>query len=135
MWRRWIRGLPDDLDQGQQYMLFYRKDCEHCHELMEFFFAEELPLPTTAVAVPERAGYPTIGVQPFVCGPDADSPSFRRELTGFCRRPYSSNWRMGWWNVPPRSPRTTRSAWISTDMAGIDLLNRSWITSFGCPIA
>jgi len=64
---RWIRGLPDDLDQGQQYILFYRKDCEHCHELMEFFFAEELPLPTTAVAVPDRAGYPTIGVQPFVC--------------------------------------------------------------------
>jgi hypothetical protein len=63
----WIRGLPDDLDEGQQYILFYRKDCEHCHELMEFFFAEELPLPTTAVAVPDRAGYPTLGVQPFVC--------------------------------------------------------------------
>lgn len=63
----WIRGLPDDLDDGQQYMLFYRKDCEHCHELMEFFFAEELPLPTTAVAVPDRVGFPTVGVQPFVC--------------------------------------------------------------------
>lgn len=63
----WIRGLPDDLDEGQQYMLFYRKDCEHCHELMEFFFAEELPLPTTAVAVPDRVGFPTVGVQPFVC--------------------------------------------------------------------
>lgn len=63
----WIRGLPDDLGEGQQYMLFYRKDCEHCHELMEFFFAEELPLPTTAVAVPDRAGFPTVGVQPFVC--------------------------------------------------------------------
>ena len=63
----WIRGLPDDLDEGQQYVLFYRKDCEHCHELMEFFFAEELPLPTTAVAVPDRAGFPTVGVQPFVC--------------------------------------------------------------------
>jgi len=64
---RWIRGLPADLDDGQQYMLFYRKDCEHCHELMEFFFTEELPLPTTAVAVPDRAGFPTVGVQPFVC--------------------------------------------------------------------
>ena len=63
----WIRGLPDDLEQGQQYMLFYRKDCEHCHELMEIFFADELQLPTTAVAVPERGGFPTVGVQPFVC--------------------------------------------------------------------
>jgi hypothetical protein len=64
----WIRGLPEDLEEGQQYVLFYRKDCEHCHELMEFFFADELPLPTTAVAVPEKAGFPSVGVQPFVCG-------------------------------------------------------------------
>jgi len=63
----WIRGLPDDLGEGRQYLLFYRKDCEHCHELMEIFFAEELPLPTTAVAVPDRAGFPAVGVQPFVC--------------------------------------------------------------------
>ena len=63
----WIRGLPEDLEKGQQYVLFYRKDCEHCHELMEVFFADELPLPTTAVAVPERTGYPTVGVQPFAC--------------------------------------------------------------------
>ena len=63
----WIRGLPDDLDVGQQYLLFYRKDCEHCHELMEVFFSDSLTLPTTAVAVPERGGYPTDGIQPFVC--------------------------------------------------------------------
>jgi hypothetical protein len=63
----WIRGLPEDLHEGGQYILFYRKDCEHCHELMEVFFAAELPLPTTAVAVPERAGFPTVGIQPFVC--------------------------------------------------------------------
>ncbi len=64
----WIQGLPGDLDQGQQYILFYRKDCEHCHELIEVFFADELTVPTTAVAVPERAGFPTVGLQPFVCG-------------------------------------------------------------------
>ncbi len=64
----WIRGLPEDIEEGQQYLFFYRKDCEHCHELMEMFFADELPLPTTAVAVPERGGYPTVGIQPFVCG-------------------------------------------------------------------
>ncbi|HSL18873.1 MAG TPA: hypothetical protein VLB51_13280 [Methylomirabilota bacterium] len=63
----WIRGLPEDLDAGTQYILFYRKDCEHCHALMEVFFADGEQLPTTAVAVPERTGYPTVGVQPLVC--------------------------------------------------------------------
>lgn len=64
----WIQGLPADLEQGPQYILFYRLDCEHCHELMEVFFSDSVPLPTTAVAIPERDGFPTEGVQPFVCG-------------------------------------------------------------------
>lgn len=64
---RWIRGLPSDLDQGPQYVLFYRKDCEHCHELMEVYFSGDLAAPTTAVAVPERAGFPDVGLQPFAC--------------------------------------------------------------------
>lgn len=63
----WIRDLPEDLAEGQQYLLFYRLDCEHCHELMELYFADGVPLQTTAVAVPERGGFPTDGVQPFVC--------------------------------------------------------------------
>lgn len=63
----WIRGLPDDLDDGLHYVLFYRKDCEHCHELMEVFFADDLTIPTTAVAVPERAGFPDVAL-PFPCG-------------------------------------------------------------------
>jgi hypothetical protein len=58
----WITGLPPDLAEGQQYLLFYRKDCEHCHELMEVYFSSELPLPTTAVAVPERDGFPEVGL-------------------------------------------------------------------------
>jgi hypothetical protein len=64
----WIRGLPDDLDVGSQYLLFYRLDCEHCHELMEVYFSDSVPLPTTAVAVPEKHGFPTEGIQPFACG-------------------------------------------------------------------
>jgi hypothetical protein len=63
----WIRGLPEDLDAGQQYVIFYRKDCEHCHELLELYFSEDLPLPTTAIAVPERDGFPTENIQPFSC--------------------------------------------------------------------
>lgn len=63
----WIRGAAEDLDAGIHYILFYRKDCEHCHELMEAYFSGPLTWPTTAVAVPERDGFPTTGVQPFVC--------------------------------------------------------------------
>jgi hypothetical protein len=63
----WIVRAPSDLDSGQHLVLFYRKDCEHCHALMEAFFVGDLAVPTTAVAVPERAGFPTVGVQPFPC--------------------------------------------------------------------
>lgn len=63
----WIVGAPADLETGQQLVLFYRKDCEHCHALMEAFFVGPLAIPTTAVAVPERAGFPAVGLQPFVC--------------------------------------------------------------------
>jgi hypothetical protein len=64
---QWIQGLPEDIGVGPQYVLFYRLDCEHCHELMEVYFSGELPLPTTAVAVPERSGFPEAAL-PFVCG-------------------------------------------------------------------
>jgi hypothetical protein len=63
----WIRNAPDDLNTGQHYLLFYRKDCEHCHELMEAFFAGPLVTPTTAVAVPERTGFPEVGIQDLAC--------------------------------------------------------------------
>jgi len=63
----WTRNLPDDIDIGSQYVIFFRKDCEHCHELMEVFFSGSLEQPTTAIAVPERYGFPTENLQPFVC--------------------------------------------------------------------
>jgi len=63
----WTVGLPDDLDVGQQFVVFFRKDCEHCHELLEVFFSGALDRPTTAIAVPERDGWPTENLQPFPC--------------------------------------------------------------------
>ena len=63
----WAGNLPDDLDFGSQYVIFYRKDCEHCHELMEIHFSGSLEHPTTAIAVPERDGFPTENLQPFNC--------------------------------------------------------------------
>ncbi len=56
------RGMPEDITSGLQYMIFYRKDCEHCHELMDVFFSEALEWPTTAVAVPEKDGFPVDGL-------------------------------------------------------------------------
>ena len=63
----WTSNLPDDIDIGHQYVIFFRKDCEHCHELMDIYFSGSLESPTTAIAVPERYGFPTENVQPFVC--------------------------------------------------------------------
>ena len=63
----WITGLPVDLEAGQQYVIFFRKDCEHCHELMEVYFNGSLDWPATAIAVPERDGWPSENVQPFPC--------------------------------------------------------------------
>jgi hypothetical protein len=63
----WASNLPHDLEDGLQYIIFYRKDCEHCHELMALHFSGSLEHPTTAVAVPERHGFPTENLQPFDC--------------------------------------------------------------------
>jgi hypothetical protein len=64
---KWTINLPENIDVGPHYVLFYRKDCEHCHELMELYFSAELSVPTTAIAVPERAGFPTDNLQEFAC--------------------------------------------------------------------
>ena len=63
----WTSNLPDDISFGLQYVIFYRKDCEHCHELMELHFSGSLEQPTTAIAVPERNGFPTENLQSFNC--------------------------------------------------------------------
>jgi len=66
---RWLTDVPDNWDagHGERYILLYRKDCEHCHALMEMYFSGELPAPVLAVAVPERTGFPSENLQPFVC--------------------------------------------------------------------
>jgi hypothetical protein len=63
----WASNLPDDLVFGTQYVIFYRKDCEHCHELMALYFSGSLEYPTAAIAVPERHGFPTENLQSFDC--------------------------------------------------------------------
>jgi len=63
----WVSGMPAGLASGRHYLVFYRKDCGHCHELLDSFFVDQLPAPTTVVAVPERTGHPTAGVKPMPC--------------------------------------------------------------------
>ncbi len=52
---QYTRGLPPDLDQGEQYLIYYSRTCDHCQMLLEFQFGFGSPVPTTLVAVPETA--------------------------------------------------------------------------------
>ncbi len=55
---RWLPPLPEALRSGTAYVILYRRDCPHCHQLMELYFAGDPPFPTLLVAVPEREGFP-----------------------------------------------------------------------------
>lgn len=65
---RYMRSLPEEQQSGLSFLVFYRKDCDHCHALLEMYFAGELPAPTTVVAVPDREGFPDSGTYPQPCG-------------------------------------------------------------------
>jgi hypothetical protein len=64
----WIPGLPDSIDDGQQYLIFYSRTCEHCYELLLEHFSFDPPAPTTLVAVPESTdGFITDGALENPC--------------------------------------------------------------------
>ena len=63
----WVEGAVPGQVQGVEYVLFYREDCEHCHELMEAWFFGTLDFPTVAISVPYKDGFPTGNLQPFEC--------------------------------------------------------------------
>lgn len=63
----WIQGSAVGQIEGTEYVMFYRKDCEHCHELMQAWFSGVLFAPTVAVAVPERDGFPEVNLLPIEC--------------------------------------------------------------------
>lgn len=44
---------PAAINSGTWFVLFYREDCEHCHELMQRHFIGELATPTLAIAIPD----------------------------------------------------------------------------------
>ena len=64
----YTRGLPDDLEEGEQYLIYYSRTCDHCHMLLEFHFGFGSPVPTTLVAVPENVeGFATEGLLENPC--------------------------------------------------------------------
>ncbi len=65
---KFVRGLPDDLDEGEQYLIFYSRTCDHCQMLLEFHFGFGSPVPTTLIAVPENVeGFETEGLLDNPC--------------------------------------------------------------------
>ena len=57
---RYIPNLPDSINEGQQYLIFYSRTCDHCLMLLELYFGYGSPVPTTLVAIPEsKSGFAT----------------------------------------------------------------------------
>jgi hypothetical protein len=52
------RPLPEGFPAGRWHLIFYRKDCDHCFEIMNKHFSGELPAPTIAVEIPDAKGKP-----------------------------------------------------------------------------
>ena len=58
---------PEDVDQGQQYVIFYGRTCEQCEALFEMYFTSP-PVPTTVVAVPEeKTGFADVEGHASLC--------------------------------------------------------------------
>ena len=45
--------LPANLEQGRWIVMFYRKDCDHCHDVLEKYFMVKLPAPTLLISIPD----------------------------------------------------------------------------------
>lgn len=51
---RTLSGTPPaDLLSGRWIIVFYREDCDHCHELLGTYFTGKLPVRTLAIAIPD----------------------------------------------------------------------------------
>lgn len=44
---------PESINQGTWFILLYRMDCDHCHELMTEHFTGHLATPVLAIAIPD----------------------------------------------------------------------------------
>ena len=46
-------SVPKDFQSGRWIVVFYREDCDHCHELLGTYFTGKLPVRTLAIAIPD----------------------------------------------------------------------------------
>lgn len=44
---------PASINTGTWFVMFYREDCEHCHELLQTYFSGPLKTPTLTIAIPD----------------------------------------------------------------------------------
>ena len=44
---------PTSINTGTWFVMFYREDCEHCHELLQKYFSGPLKTPTLTIAIPD----------------------------------------------------------------------------------
>ena len=64
----YLPDLPDTIDDGRQYLIFYSRTCDHCQMLLEMYFGFGTPVPTTLVAIPEsKSGFSTEGTLDNPC--------------------------------------------------------------------
>ena len=45
--------VPDDFLSGRWIVVYYREDCDHCHELLISYFTGKLPVRTMAISIPD----------------------------------------------------------------------------------
>ncbi|MSR43824.1 MAG: hypothetical protein EXS15_00485 [Phycisphaerales bacterium] len=44
---------PAAINSGTWFVMFYREDCDHCHELLQAHFSGHLDVPTLTIAIPD----------------------------------------------------------------------------------
>ena len=65
---QYIPDLPESINEGRQYMVFFSRTCDHCQMLLEMYFGFGVPAPTTLVAIPEsKSGFATEGLLDNPC--------------------------------------------------------------------
>lgn len=65
---RYLPRQPKDINIGRRYVVLYNPTCDHCFELLMMYFADDLPVPTTVIAIPEmKTGWSDEEPYPMPC--------------------------------------------------------------------
>ena len=65
---QYVTDLPDTINEGTHYLIFYSRTCDHCQMLLEMYFGFGVPAPTTLIAIPEdKSGFATEGLLDNPC--------------------------------------------------------------------